>query len=141
MPLLKTYSLFISHAWKPDESYDQLVAMLQAAPRFYTRILSSPACDPPIDPESESDRDGLMDQLREQIRASQCVLVLGDLFTADRAWVQAQLDIAIGSQRPIIAVKSPRHRNIPKPVFLASSEVVDWDPEALVEAVRSRSQS
>lgn len=35
MPYLKTYNLFISHAWAYGESYHRLVNLLNQAPYFF----------------------------------------------------------------------------------------------------------
>ena len=35
MPSLKTYDLFISHAWRYNADYNRIVEMLNAAPDFY----------------------------------------------------------------------------------------------------------
>ena len=34
MPELKTYKLFISHAWAYGDEYDRIISILNQAPRF-----------------------------------------------------------------------------------------------------------
>ena len=46
MPALKTYDLFISHAWKYGYEYDKLVNLLDNAPNFYYRNYSAPSEKP-----------------------------------------------------------------------------------------------
>ena len=50
MPELKTYDLFISHAWKYNEDYYRLVDMLNNAPNFKWRNYSVPEHDPVLIP-------------------------------------------------------------------------------------------
>ena len=43
MPYLKTYNLFISHAWAYGESYNRLINLLNQAPYFSYKNYSAPA--------------------------------------------------------------------------------------------------
>ena len=42
MPSLKTYDLFISHAWLYGDDYDNLINLLDKASYFYYRNYSAP---------------------------------------------------------------------------------------------------
>ncbi len=46
MPTLKSRSLFISHSWSYSDTYEKLVAMLDAAPNFQYKNYSVPKDDP-----------------------------------------------------------------------------------------------
>ncbi len=46
MPTLRTYNLFISHAWQYHDDYDRLVKMLDAADNFHYHNYSSPEKGP-----------------------------------------------------------------------------------------------
>ena len=46
MPTLKTYDVFISHAWKYSDDYDRIVEFLNKAPNFKWRNYSVPRHDP-----------------------------------------------------------------------------------------------
>ena len=46
MPRLKTYDLFICHAWRYDGDYYRLVNLLEAAPLFKWQNHSVPWQDP-----------------------------------------------------------------------------------------------
>jgi len=46
MPELKTYNLFISHAWKYGDEYDRLISLLDNAPNFKYRNYSAPSDKP-----------------------------------------------------------------------------------------------
>lgn len=54
MPDLKTYDLFISHAWKYGEEYSRLVSLLKGAPYFKYRNYSAPE-DKPLQNLDSSD--------------------------------------------------------------------------------------
>lgn len=46
MPSLKTYDIFISHAWKYGEQYTDLMDLLEKAPNFNFRNYSAPSDNP-----------------------------------------------------------------------------------------------
>lgn len=54
MPNLKTYDLFISHAWKYGDDYDRLVALLDSALYFSYRNYSAPKDKPIAAPWGET---------------------------------------------------------------------------------------
>ena len=65
MPDLKTYDLFISHAWRYHEDYDRLVTLLNNAPNFKWRNYSVPRHDPKIDPDTEVGFRKLKEELKK----------------------------------------------------------------------------
>jgi hypothetical protein len=48
MTYLRSYSIFISHAWRYDDDYTRMVNLLDRAPRFLYRNYSVPRHDPAI---------------------------------------------------------------------------------------------
>lgn len=65
MPTLKTYDLFISHAWNYNKDYYALEKLLFSATLFKYRNYSVPEHDPVIDPNSESGRRKLSSALHK----------------------------------------------------------------------------
>lgn len=133
MPALKTYVGFISHAWKYHEEYMRLEAMLKSAPQFTFRNASVPRTNgipPPLTPVK------LQNALVEQIRISNVVLILSGMYAAHSDWVHTEISIATSYQKPIIGIIPWGQKMIPKVVQDASKEMVHWQTDSIVAAIR-----
>lgn len=139
MPELKTYDLFISHAWKYNEDYYRLVDMLNEAPNFKWRNYSVPEHDPVLDPDDPGDQETLIKELEEQIRPVNCVLILSGMYVAHSFWIQKEIDISLEYDKPIIGIKPWGHERVPKAVSDVAKEIVGWNTSSIVEAIRKYS--
>lgn len=133
MPALKTYVGFISHAWKYHDEYKRLEAMLKAAPKFTFRNASVPRTES-ISPPLTTDK--LKDALDEQIRISNVVLILSGMYATHSDWVSTEIAIAAKYQKPIIGVIPWGQKMTPKIVQEAAKEMVHWQTDSIVEAIR-----
>lgn len=136
MPDLKTYSLFISHAWSYHDDYDRLVDMLDKAPNFKWRNYSVPRHDPAIDPDTEAGFQKLKAALKDQIRPVNCVIVLAGMYAAHRRWIQVEMDIADESKKPMVGVRPWGQERIPQDVQKRVKEMVGWNTDSIVSAIR-----
>lgn len=139
MPLLRSYSLFISHAWKYNEEYYRLENLLQQAPNFLFRNYSVPTHDPLIDPGTRIGQGRLADMLDNQIRPVQCVLVIAGMYAAHRYWMDKEVAIAQMYEKPIIGVIPRGQERIPQSVDFAAHAMVRWNTDSIVSAIRNLS--
>lgn len=133
MPALKTYVGFISHAWKYHDEYIRLETMLKSVPNFTFRNCSVPrthSIPPPLTTEK------LHDALDEQIRVSNVVLILSGMYAAHSDWVNTEIAIAASYQKPIIGIIPWGQKMTPKVVQDSAKEMVHWQTESIVEAIR-----
>ena len=86
MPPLKTYDLFISHAWTYNDEYYRLIGLLDDASNFKYRNYSVPEHDP------LGTRTGqqLWQALERQIRPVNCLLVLAGMYANHRDWMKGR---------------------------------------------------
>lgn len=139
MPPLKTYDLFISHAWTYDAAYYRLVEMLEEASNFKFRNYSVPSHDPVIDPNTTVGDRKLRAMLRNQIRPVNCVLIISGMYAAHRKWIQAEIDIAQSYAKPIVGIRPWGSQRIPTVVQEAAHEMVGWNTSTIVKAIRTHS--
>ena len=139
MPKLKTYDLFISHAWRYGEAYERLVHLLHEAKDFKWRNYSVPQGKPVIAPDEFGDDALLLQKLDRQIRLVNCVLVLSGMYVHYKKWIQAEIDIATKYGKPIIGVKPRGSRKTPAEVHTAANVMVGWKTASIIEAVRKYS--
>lgn len=139
MPLLKTYDLFISHAWKYNEQYYRVVEMLNSAPLFNYRNYSVPKHDPLVDPNTVVGKRQLTGLLDKQVRPVNCVLIIAGMYVAHRYWLQTEIDLAQKYSKPIIGIKPWGHERVPLEVQNAAHTIVGWNTESIVKAIRTYS--
>ena len=135
VPALKTYDLFISHAWKYNDEYYRLEAFLNAAPNFQWRNYSVPQHDPAIVNSSNA----LSQALLRQVRPVNCVLVVSGMYTNHREWMQAEITFAQGLSKPIVGIRPWGQQRVPAEVQNAAHAMVGWNTQSIVSAIRQYS--
>ncbi|MDC0681542.1 TIR domain-containing protein [Sorangium atrum] len=131
MPYLKTYDLFISHAWDYNDEYYRLVAMLDGAPNFKWRNYSVPEHDPLAGGRR------LAQQLDGQIRPVNAVLILAGMYVNHRGWIQKEIELAQSYNKPLIGIRPWGNYNVPQVVAMTAETIVGWKTDSIVGAVRA----
>lgn len=141
MPSLKTYDLFISHAWRYGDDYIRLTNMLDNATNFYYRNYSAPKDKPlhNIDTTDVRTKDQIKQAIVRKISPVNAVLVISGMYYNYREWMQYEIDIAKIFNKPIIALKPYGASFIPKEVDDKADVVVNWNTESIVKAIRQYS--
>lgn len=129
---MKTYDLFISHAWKYNKEYSRLEKLLEEHKYFNFRNYSVPE-DDPLDFDSVKD---LVRQLDEQIRQSSVVLVIGGMYCSYRKWIQKEIEIAKKYEKPILLIEPYGSSKIPTIVEMNATKTVKWNSNSIVDAIR-----
>lgn len=132
MPALKTYNLFISHAWDYNEAYHRLVGMLNSAPYFDWANYSVPEHDPlGVDTGLALTR-----ALYRQMRPTHVVLILAGMYAHHREWILKEIEIAQELDKPIIGLVPRGQERMPQAVQSAAKVMVHWNTASIVDAVR-----
>ena len=132
MPRLKTYDVFISHAWTYHDDYYRVERFLNDAPFFRWRNYSVPEHDPLQLPSTSA----LTEQLRKQIRPVNVVLILAGMYVAHSDWIQFEIDFANAINKPMIGIRPWGQQRIPSAVTNSVKEMVGWRTESIVSAIR-----
>lgn len=133
MPELRTYVCFISHAWEHNDEYYRLVKMLDEAPSFEWRNCSVPEHDP----LSGSLEEGL----RKQVGEADIVLVLAGMYATHSDWIEFEIEFAQRIGKPIVGLKPWGSERIPTVVQEAAIEMVGWNTDTIVDAIRRNALS
>lgn len=132
MPGLKTYRVFVSHAWTYSNEYYRLTKMLDEAPDFSWQNYSVPEHDP-LHQRTKKD---LEQALYNQIRPTHIVIVLAGMYVPYREWIQKEIDIALEMNKPIIGVKPWGSERIPQDVQDVAKEIVGWNTSSIISAIK-----
>jgi hypothetical protein len=136
MPKLKTYDLFISHAWRFSENYFMLEELLRNAGNFKWRNYSVPVDEPIVDPDSPVGKAKLTQLLINQVKPVNCVIIIGDGHAAQSDWVIKEIEIAQVYNKPILGIYPPGYEQLPEIVKNASHEIAHWDVASIISAIR-----
>jgi len=139
MPTLKTYDLFISHAWKYNQDYYRLEEFLRTASYFKWRNYSVPTHDPLIDPNTSIGKQKLTAMLDNQVRPVNCVLILAGMYAAHSDWIQTEIQIAKNYRKPIVGIIPWGQINTPVSVRNAADIMVGWNTTSIIDAIRQYS--
>ncbi len=139
MPELKTYDLFISHAWKYNDDYSRLVKMLDEAPNFKKRNYSVPEHDPLVEPDTEVGKKKLTEMLKNQIKPVNCVLILSGIYASYSYWIQKEIDLSSEYKKPIIGIKPWGQQRNSQEVQNAAIEMIAWNTDSIIKAIRKYS--
>jgi hypothetical protein len=132
MPRLRTYRLFISHAWTYGDYYDRLIALLDAAPRFDWANYSVPE-DDPLHRQSDA---RLRAALARQVRLTNVVLVISGVYASHSDWMEEELIISDGFRKPIIGLVPRGNQRASTLVQHYAVEMVKWSTSSIVDAIR-----
>lgn len=136
MPLLKTYDLFISHAWKYEGDYDHLVALLENAPFFKFRNYSAPPTKPLILPPNAT-KELIRRNLENKIRPVNAFIILGGMYYNYHDWLQEELQQAVKYGKPIIAVYPRGNQVMPAEIQRYAKTCVHWNTQSIIDAIRT----
>lgn len=134
MPALKTYRLFIGHAWQHNEDYNRLVEMLNSAKYFNWMNYSVPEDKP----KDANDDEALREALRNQMRPTNCILIISGMYVAYRDWIQHEIDVAAEWGKPIIGIRPRGNKRPPKAVTSVADVMVGWYTPSIIREIRKR---
>ncbi|MGY2067018.1 TIR domain-containing protein [Blastococcus sp. SYSU DS0619] len=141
MPGLRTYNLFISHAWDYSDAYEQAVGLLSGSSYFSWKNYSAPTARPAVPAGRRATKAELTQELKDQIRGTHAVIVIAGMYVAQSDWIQTEIDIASGWGKPVIGLKPRGANRTPVAVSDAAVELVGWTTASLVAAVRRHALS
>jgi MTH538 TIR-like domain (DUF1863) len=127
--LLRTYRVFISHAWDYSAEYFRVVQFLDEAPNFRWENLSVPEHDPLATHKLEY-------LLRNQMRPADVFIVIAGMYVNHSESIDFEMSFARRIGRPIIAVLPRGSMRVPVSIQRAAVEFVGWNGLSLVRAIR-----
>ena len=132
MPLLKEYTVFISHSWDHDTQYLKLVEMLNGAKLFDVKFEEATKNNP----INSQNALYIKVKLSEKISNSNIVLGLAGMYASHSDWMQWELNKAIQHGIPIVGVIPWGQERISAVVAQRAKELVRWNTDPIVNAIR-----
>ena len=129
MALLRTYRVFISHAWRYSSDYSRVVRFLNEAPNFRWENLSVPEHDPLSNHDLEY-------ELRNQMRLAEVFIIIGGMYVNHSASIDFEFSFARRIGCPIIAIWPWGSVRMPASLSQAAVQTVGWNGASIVSAIR-----
>jgi len=136
---MRTYNLFISHSWSYSDAYEKLIALLKKRPYFNFRDYSVPRDDPIHNAPTSRE---LYEAIKRQMTPCHIVLILAGVYATYSTWIDREIRIAkteFHHPKPIIAIRPWAQRKISRIVAENADEIVGWNTDSIVNAIRRHS--
>lgn len=130
--MAKTYNVFISHSWDHVDDLKNLRNMLENRGYFHVIFMETP----PHDPINSINSSYVKSVIRGHIRNSNVVIGLAGVYASHSEWMKWELDTAIAEQIPVLGVVPWGQVNVSREVQDRAKEVVRWNTESIVDAIR-----
>lgn len=137
----KTYNLFISHSWSYSDVYENLIKLLKNKDYFSFRDYSVPKDDPIHTTGTDK---ALYEAIKRQMKPCHVVLIAGGVYSSYSKWIDKEIKIAkegFSYPKPIIAINPRGQKNMSTIVSGNADEIVNWNTELIVNAVRKLSKN
>lgn len=137
----KIHNLFISHSWQYPKAYDGLCNLLDNRTYFYYQNYSVPKDDPVH--TNGTDKE-LITAIYNRLKLCHVVLIMGGVYSTYSKWINKEILIAnesFSTPKPIIGIKPWGQTNLSKVVQDNAIEIVGWNTESIVSAIRKHSKA
>lgn len=130
--MAKNYNVFISHSWSHVDDLINLRNLLQSRGYFNVNFTEVP----PMHPINSINSYYVKQKLSERIESSDVVLGIAGIYASHSDWMEWELDKASQKGIPIIGVAPRGQIYTSKVVSDRADEIVRWNTESIVDAIR-----
>ena len=135
--MANTYTIFISHSWKYDSKYNDLRNLLDKRTYFSYEALEATK-NTPINSENAT---YIKKVLKVRIKNSIIVLALAGIYASYSEWMKWEIDTALELGIPIVGVAPWGQINLSQYVVNGAVEIVRWNTEPIVTAIRKHAKN
>ncbi|MEN8342594.1 TIR domain-containing protein [Acinetobacter baumannii] len=130
------YHLFLSHSWKYDKEYQNLVNLLdrQVGGSFSYKNYSVPKDDPIHN--APNDRL-LKEAIKSQMIKCSNIIILAGVYSSYSKWINIEIELAKEMGKKIIAVQPYQSERTSEIVKRNADHIVAWNGLSLVNAIKA----
>lgn len=123
--------VFITHAFDESDDYLRAFEFFESVDRFYYLNVSKPENSP-----SDGSLEAIKDELIRQIKASEAVVVVSDVYAANTDLVSYMMDVAEANDIGMIAIKPfGGLYETADAVVKRVQEHIEWNAREMVDAI------
>lgn len=132
------YNLFISHSWKYNNQYNNLINLLSNYSYFSFKNYSVPKSDP-LDISGSDYKRKLRIAIINQMKTAHVVLIIAGVYASYSDSIQLEIEIVQDMNKPIIAINPWGSSTTSQIVKNAATITVGWNSASIVSAIRKYS--
>ncbi|MDH3429075.1 MAG: hypothetical protein OEQ14_03605 [Gammaproteobacteria bacterium] len=124
--------VFVTHAFAESDDYLRVFEFLESVDRFYYLNMSKPENIP-----SEGGLEAIKDELIQQIKASEVVVIVSDVYEQKTDLVSYMMDVADANNIGMIAIRPfGGIAETAENVVARVAEHIEWNDRELVDAIK-----
>lgn len=124
--------VFVTHAFQESDDYLRVFEFLESVERFFYLNVSKPENIP-----SEGGLEAIKDELIQQIKTSEVVIIVSDVYGLKTDLVNYMMDVAEANGKGMIAVRPFGGVVETAPEVVArANEHIEWNDRELVDAIK-----
>ena len=127
--------VFVTHAFEESDDYLRVFEFLESADRFYYLNVGNPENRP------SGDISAIKDELIQQIKASEVMIILSDVFDKETDLVRNMMDVAEANNVPIVAIRPfGGMTETAGEVVERANEHIEWNDREMVDAIKQQAR-
>jgi len=137
MEKLRTYDLFMTHAWRFHDDWTNFGKLLDDNTGGSWRNFSLPWHDPAMSANTEVGGQFIRDFLEKQIIPVHCVVLLTGVYEikSARRWFDMEVEFAKKHHKPLIGIPSIGQNDVSDEVSLLCDECSEWNAVKFLAAI------
>lgn len=130
------HNLFLSHSWKYNEAYGNLVALLnkQIGENFSYSNYSVPKDDPIHNAKNDKE---LREAIKNQMAKCSNIIILAGVYATYSKWINIEIELAKEMNKKIIAVQPWASEKTSAVVKANADHIIAWNSLSLVNAIKA----
>ncbi len=137
----KTHNLFISHSWQYSDAYSGLCTLLNNRAYFDYKNFSVPKDDPV---HTNGTDKQLIEAITNKMKLCHVILIMAGKYSTYSKWINKEIVIAnqgFTNPKPIVGIKPWGSSVVSSVVRDNAVEIVGWNTESIVDAIRRHSNA
>jgi hypothetical protein len=128
--------VFVTHAFEESDDYYRVFEFLESVDRFYYLNVSKPENIP-----AEGGLVATKDELIQQIKASEVVVVVSDVYARRPDLVNYMMDVAEANSIGMVAIRPfGGLTETPQEIVDRVQEHIEWNDRQIVDAIKRQSR-
>ena len=128
--------VFVTHAFDESDDYLRVFEFLESVEQFFYLNVSKPENVP-----SEGGPEAIKDELIQQIKASEAVIIVADVYAGATDLTKYMMDVAEANGISMIAIKPfGGMTETDEEVVRRCNELIEWNDREMVDAIKRQAR-
>jgi hypothetical protein len=137
MKPLKSYDIFLTHAWRFHDDWTKFSRLMDNTPGIVWRNFSLPWHDPAMNANTEVGGHFIRNFLESQIIPVHSVVLLSGVYAINsaRRWFDMEVEMARKHNKPLLGIPAFGEKTVPDEVSSLCDACCGWDAVQLLATI------